>query len=339
MLYQRQSAISHKPVLLDVYLLVSIGICLMIGMVMVLSASMAVAHHAGLNPFYYFAKQFVYAALGIILGLGALYTPTKFWEELGPFWLLGGIILLLLVLVPGIGHVVNGSRRWIRLGPVALQVSELVKLCGIMYVSNYLVRQGAFAREHFIGVMKPIALLGLMAILLLMEPDFGATVVLFVSVLGVMFMAGVRLRWFSLLIGLGGVARHFIALSISAIDWLFTSLAKPIRHRLSINTSVNCLRPWGMVWCWVRGKPTKIVLFTRGAHRFYRRYFGRRVGLDWHFVCAGVIRHHGVAWFDDCQTSAFVRPVVCRLYRLWHHFLDGDAGAGEYRGQYRLAAN
>lgn len=206
MLYQRQSAISHKPVLLDVYLLVSIGICLMIGMVMVLSASMAVAHHAGLNPFYYFAKQFVYAALGIIFGLGALYTPTKFWEELGPFWLLGGIVLLLLVLVPGIGHVVNGSRRWIRLGPVALQVSELVKLCGIMYVSNYLVRQGAFAREHFIGVMKPIALLGLMAILLLMEPDFGATVVLFVSVLGVMFMAGVRLRWFSLLIGLGVVA-------------------------------------------------------------------------------------------------------------------------------------
>ena len=206
MLYQRQSAISHKPVLLDVYLLVSIGICLMIGMVMVLSASMAVAHHVGLNPFYYFAKQFIYAALGIILGLGALYTPTKFWEELGPFWLLGGIVLLLLVLVPGIGHMVNGSRRWIRLGPVALQVSELVKLCGIMYVSNYLVRQGAFAREHFIGVMKPIALLGLMAILLLMEPDFGATVVLFVSVLGVMFMAGVRLRWFSLLIGLGVVA-------------------------------------------------------------------------------------------------------------------------------------
>ncbi len=198
---------------IDGYLSLSILILLMVGLIMVASSSMMISQHVGLNGFYYFFKQFIFAALGLVGAIIVLYIPTRFWQELGPLWLIGGIILLVLVLVPGIGHAVNGSRRWIRLGPIALQVSELVKLCGIMYVSQYLVRHGAYARDHIIGVFKPVALLGLMAILLLLEPDFGATVVLFVAVLGVMFMAGVRLRWFCLLIVLGGIAMALLVVS------------------------------------------------------------------------------------------------------------------------------
>lgn len=198
---------------LDGYLALSVLILMMIGLVMVASSSMMISQHLGLNGLYYFFKQLIFAALGCLFATILLYVPTRFWQELGPLWLIGGVILLVLVLVPGIGHVVNGSRRWIRLGPIALQVSELVKLCGIMYVSQYLVRHDAYAREHFIGVFKPIALLGLMAILLLLEPDFGATVVLFVAVLGVMFMAGVRLRWFCLLMVLGAGAMAALVMS------------------------------------------------------------------------------------------------------------------------------
>jgi cell division protein FtsW len=113
---------------------------------------------------------------------------------------------LIAVLIPGVGHEVNGSRRWIPLGFINVQVSEVVKLCGIMYFSSYLVKYGDYAKHDFWGVMKPIGLLAMMAALLLLEPDFGASVVMFTAVFGVMFMAGVNLKWFVMLIVAGGIA-------------------------------------------------------------------------------------------------------------------------------------
>lgn len=195
---------------LDLILFLSVIGLLLIGLVMVASSSMAIAEHYGLSAFYFFLKQFVFAMLGLTIAWAILYVPSAFWQRMGSLWLGIGIIMLILVLVPGVGHVVNGSRRWIRIGPVALQVSEFVKLCGLMYIAHYLVKYGPYACNAFIGVMKPLLLLGLMGVLLLLEPDFGATVVLFLTAFGMMFMAGVRVRWFVLLLSLAGVAMSML---------------------------------------------------------------------------------------------------------------------------------
>jgi len=197
---------------LDIYLLLAVIGLLMVGLVMVTSSSMVVAQHDYGNSFYFIIRQLIFATIAIAAAVGMLCVDTKKWYEKGPIWLIGGILLLILVLIPGIGHVVNGSRRWIDVGPIAIQVSELVKLCAVMYVASYLVRHGDVARNTFFGVIKPICVLGLMGILLLLEPDFGATVVVFTTALGVMFMAGVRLRWFYILITLAVLAAVMLVL-------------------------------------------------------------------------------------------------------------------------------
>lgn len=181
---------------LDPWLLVAVIGLLMTGLVMVASASAATSQHNTGFALYYFIKQFIFALLAVGAMWFMLFVPTKTWKKLGPFWLILGIILLMLVLVPGIGREVNGSRRWIHLGPISLQVSEAIKWCVVMYIGDYLVRHGQSTRTTFLGLIKPLFVLGVMGILLLLEPDFGATVVIFATALGMMFMAGARLRWF-----------------------------------------------------------------------------------------------------------------------------------------------
>ncbi len=184
---------------LDYVLLIAFIGLLTVGLVMVASSSMAVGQYNYGSSFYFIIRQSIFALIGIVLLLGCLTIPTRYWQDRGINWLGVGLILLILVLIPGIGHVVNGSRRWIVFGPVAIQVSEIVKLCAVMYVSSYLCRHGEAVKASLEGILKPIFALGCMGVLLLLEPDFGATVVVFVTALGMLFMARARLRWFYLL--------------------------------------------------------------------------------------------------------------------------------------------
>src|SRR3989338_10765445 len=107
---------------LDGWLLASIGVLLLIGLVMVASASMTVAQYQMGNSWYFFIRQFIFAIIALFAGAYILTVPTSRWERKATVWLVAGFVLLLLVLVPGIGHVVNCSRRWLRLGPIAIQV-------------------------------------------------------------------------------------------------------------------------------------------------------------------------------------------------------------------------
>lgn len=188
------------PLKLDYVVLVAFIGLLTVGLVMVTSSSMAVGQYNYGSSFYFIIRQAIFAGIGIVALLVCLTIPTKYWQDRGANWLIVGLILLVMVLIPGIGHVVNGSRRWIIFGPVAIQVSEVVKLCAVMYVATYLCRHGDAVRASLEGVLKPIFALGMMGVLLLLEPDFGATVVIFVTALGMLFMAGARLRWFYVLI-------------------------------------------------------------------------------------------------------------------------------------------
>ncbi|WP_192484173.1 MULTISPECIES: putative lipid II flippase FtsW [Cysteiniphilum] len=182
------------------------------GWIMVTSASMVDANYDYGNPYFYCMRQGFFAVLGIGAMICALLVPTDNYQKIYKLWLIIAFVLLIAVLIPHVGREVNGSRRWIPLIVINVQVSEVVKLCAIMYFSSYLVRFGDVARETFKGVVKPLIILAAMAGLLLKEPDFGASVVMFTCVFGIMFMAGVKLRWFIILIILGGVAATFLVL-------------------------------------------------------------------------------------------------------------------------------
>ena len=175
----------------DAWLLAAVAALVGLGLVMVVSASTSSAARASGDPLYYLWRQGLFVLFGLAAAAVTLRIRVAVWARTGPSLLLVGMALLLLVLVPGIGREVNGSMRWIGLGPFNLQPSEPVKLFVILYVAGYLVRRAAEVRARLWGFVKPVALLSIIAGLLLLEPDYGATVVLFATALGMLFLGGV----------------------------------------------------------------------------------------------------------------------------------------------------
>lgn len=182
----------------DMWLLTAITFLIGLGLLMVASSSVTVADRQFQDPLYYFWRQTTAVFIGVCLALIILRIPMQVWEKMSGFLLIVAIVLLTLVLIPGIGYEVNGSMRWIRFWPFSIQASEPAKFCVIAYMAGYLVRRGDEVRSTFPGFIKPILVLILISGLLLMEPDYGASVVMFITVLGMMFMGGVPLsRFFS----------------------------------------------------------------------------------------------------------------------------------------------
>ena len=181
---------------IDSVLLIIAVALLMGGFVILASASISISNNAANNPFFYIQRQLVAAAIGAVAGFICLFIPMRLWRSLGPLILFVGFMLLIVVLIPGIGHEVKGSTRWVRLGVMNLQVSEPARLCFILYLAGYLVRRNKSLREEFTGFLRPMIVLSLACVLLLMEPDFGATVVLLATAMVMMFVAGARIRDF-----------------------------------------------------------------------------------------------------------------------------------------------
>jgi len=192
----------------DGWVLGTVAALLLVGLVMVASASIGVSERETGNPFFYFERQLIYVGLGLLAAMVAISIPTSVWEKQSIFLLAGGFVLLLLVLVPGIGHEVNGSRRWVRLGFMNFQVSELARVMLLTYIASYCVRRSEELRSTFKGFMKPVGVLGAAAVLLLVEPDFGAATVLIATGLAVLFLAGVRLHHLlvPVVVGVAGMA-------------------------------------------------------------------------------------------------------------------------------------
>lgn len=173
---------------------------LFLGLIMVGSASTSIAEKMVDDPFHFFWRQFAYMTVGLLIAATVLRIPLEIWEKSGLTLILLSILLLMLVFVPGLGREVNGSQRWIMLGPLSLQVSELVKLFSVVYLAGYLVRHHGEVRSRVMGFMRPLVLLTLLGLLLLLEPDYGAVVVLFLTAFGMMWLGGVRLSQFILLL-------------------------------------------------------------------------------------------------------------------------------------------
>nr|VFJ91439.1 MAG: cell division-specific peptidoglycan biosynthesis regulator FtsW [Candidatus Kentron sp. H]VFJ91908.1 MAG: cell division-specific peptidoglycan biosynthesis regulator FtsW [Candidatus Kentron sp. H]VFJ99740.1 MAG: cell division-specific peptidoglycan biosynthesis regulator FtsW [Candidatus Kentron sp. H] len=168
------------------------------GLVMVASASITTADRGIGAPLHYFVRQFGYVIFGLCVAWVITHFPLGVWDKNGSLFLFLGVLLLMLVLMPGIGREVNGSIRWIRIGSLNLQPSESIKLLLIIYLSGYLVRHNVQVRTRLRGSVNLILILMVISGLLLLEPDYGTAAVLFATALGMLFLAGVPLGRFSM---------------------------------------------------------------------------------------------------------------------------------------------
>ena len=165
---------------------------LCLGLVMVFSASIGIAEQQTGDPFYYAKRQFLRILLSLALVWFACRIPLQVWSRNGMALMLGSIVLLACVLIPGVGHTVNGATRWLNFGLFTFQVSEVAKLFLIIYLSGYLLRRGDEVQNDTMGFIKPMLILAIASGLLVLEPDFGAAAVLLMTGLGLIFLGGVR---------------------------------------------------------------------------------------------------------------------------------------------------
>ncbi|MGB0204600.1 MAG: putative lipid II flippase FtsW [Neptuniibacter sp.] len=191
---------SHEVLPFDPWVLSCAASLILIGFIMISSASLDVALKNTGTPYFYVIRQAVFIAIAITGALIVWRIPLSFWERTGHWWMIGAGVLLILVLIPGIGKVVNGSRRWLPLGPINLQASEVAKFCMVMYMGGYLVRRLDEVRTSWKGIAKPTLPLGIFCVLLYFEPDFGALVVLMGTVMGMIFLGGMRFSQFLMVI-------------------------------------------------------------------------------------------------------------------------------------------
>lgn len=181
---------------------------MVLGTVMVSSASISLADRDMGEPLYFLVRQLGALAIGCIAAVIVMLIPTEFWFRMNWLLLLGAIVLLVSVFVPGLGHTVNGSTRWLDLGPIMLQPSEPARICLTLYLASYVVRHQQDMGASLLGFLKPMLVVALACWLLLRQPDFGAAVVLTATSFGILFIGGARLRDFALCLvaAAGGLA-------------------------------------------------------------------------------------------------------------------------------------
>lgn len=165
------------------------------GFVMVMSASMPEAQSLTGNPYHFVWRHVAYLIGCVLIAAVMLRIEMHRWQQFSPILLL--IVGIMLVLVLLVGTSVNGSTRWLSVGPIRIQVAELAKFAFAIYMAGYLVRRHQEIRENAKGFYKPIAVFAVYAFLILMQPDLGTVVVLFVGTVGLLFLAGARLLDFS----------------------------------------------------------------------------------------------------------------------------------------------
>lgn len=175
--------------------LVWIALALMVtGLVMVTSASVPVATRLTDMPFYFALRHGFFLACSLVIAGFMVQIPLERWRQFSVPMLLVSIMLLIAVLV--IGRSVNGASRWIPLGVFNLQPAEVAKLSLFIFLAGYLVRQYNQVRDSFFGFIKPLVVLAILAVLLLQQPDLGSFVVMFVTTVGMLFIAGAKLWQF-----------------------------------------------------------------------------------------------------------------------------------------------
>jgi cell division protein FtsW len=202
------SAVVARPVSsgvrLDAWLAGSALVLALLGAVMVASASITMADRVFDQPFYFLLRQLLYLGVGGLAAAFCLVMPLRAWEQASPLLLTAAGLLLVAVLLPGVGYEVNGATRWLRFGPLNLQASEPARLLLLIYLCSYVARRRDALEAGFRGLLYPLVIVTAAGMLLMLQPDFGATVILFATAIGVLFVGGMRLGYL-LLMGLAGL--------------------------------------------------------------------------------------------------------------------------------------
>jgi cell division protein FtsW len=202
---------------LDLSLFWSVVLLLSIGLVMVYSASIAMSEAekmTGYRTYYFLQRHAIYLVVGVFAAFVAFQIPVAIWQKFAPALFILGGFLLVIVLIPGIGKEVNGSRRWISLGFMTMQPSELMKFFAVLYAADYTVRKAAFMHDFKKGFLPMLSVMVFIGALLLREPDFGALVVITAIAMAILFLGGLNWRVFAGLIVLLAVA--FVVLIVSS---------------------------------------------------------------------------------------------------------------------------
>ena len=217
----------------DPGLAVSAAALILTGLVMVASASVSIAEGKFGAPLHFFWRQFAALAVGVACGTVVALIDPRYWERFANLVLLAGIAALSAVLIPGLGLKANGAVRWLDLGVVTFHPGEAMKIVFVVYLAAYLARQGNNVRLYGRHALVPIAVFGLVGMLLLAEPDFGTVVVLGFTLLGMLFIAGVPFRTFAAWSG-----ALVIALTVLAV-------AEPYRMRRLLTFLAPFDTPYG----------------------------------------------------------------------------------------------
>ena len=222
-----QAGLTPLPVRPDSWVLIPALLLLATGIVMVGSASIAIAEGQGVASYHYLLRHLVYIAMGVGLALLLRVIPMAFLERISRPLMGLSVLLLLMVFVPGIGHEVNGSSRWIRLGLLNFQVVEAVKLMVIIYLAGYLARRAQLVQTRFFDTLKPLIFAGVLSVLLLLQPDMGSAAVITVIVAGMVWLAGAA--W-----------RHVLVLGMLTLPAFGFAAMEPYRLR----RIVSFMDPW-----------------------------------------------------------------------------------------------
>lgn len=198
----------------DTWLLLCTMTIVLFGLVMVVSASLPLTERLQVATFYFAKNQSMYILLGLCLAFVATKIPIYFIQKYSNYILIFSMCLLIIVLLPGVSKPINGSIRWLRLGFITVQPSEIAKLSLIIYISGYMVRR--FDKLITLqGFINPMLVLATVALLLMLEPDFGSVVVIAMTTLGMLYLGGVQLKHFLILLPLFLCVVLFMAVSSS----------------------------------------------------------------------------------------------------------------------------
>lgn len=223
---QRDSHFNHA-VHMDLWLLMPVLLLLACGLVMVGSASISIAESQGVSTHYYLLRHLLYILVGVLLAATFRVIPIGLLERISrPLMWLSALVLL-LVFIPGIGHSVNGSVRWISLGAANFQVVEIVKVMVIIYMAGYLARKAEMVKTRFFDTLKPLLLAAMLTLLLLAQPDMGSAAIITATVAGMVWLAGAA--W-----------RHILVLGMLVLPVFGYAAMEPYR----LKRIVSFMNPW-----------------------------------------------------------------------------------------------
>ncbi len=273
-----------------------------IGIVMVASASIDVADQQTNDPFFYAKRQLLRAILGFMLVWLAYRIPLECWKKNGMLLMLGSIVLLGVVLIPGVGHTVNGSTRWLNFGIFTFQVSEVAKLFLIIYLGGYLIRRSDEVKTNTMAFIKPMVILGFASSLLILEPDFGAAAILLLTGLGLIFLGGVRFGQFTLFVS--GTLAIMVLLAVSSpyrlsrITSFIDPWADPFNSGFQLTQSLIAIGNGGLFGVGLGGSIQKLFYLPEAHTDFLFAIYAEEFGLAGTVILIGLYALFAIRCFS-----------------------------------------